>query len=97
MTALVVVFLVLAIFTLMAIIRGFVLSYLWGWFVVPFGLPELSIPHAIGISLIIGFLTHQIRKEDEKKQPDEVIGSIGTAIIATGFAFLVGWIVSLFM
>jgi hypothetical protein len=39
------------------IINGWVLAMMWGWFVVPtFNLSQISIPEAIGISLIIYFL-----------------------------------------
>jgi hypothetical protein len=39
---------------LSACLEGWVISLLWGWFMVPtFGLPSLSIPLALGISLVI--------------------------------------------
>ena len=41
------------------ILNGLVLKKLWGWFVVAnFGLKPLSIPSAIGIALIVSFLTY---------------------------------------
>lgn len=33
------------------VIKGWVLSAVWQWFVVPIGLPVIGIAHAIGISL----------------------------------------------
>jgi len=43
------------------ILRGFVLSQLWAWFVVPaLGAPSLSIGEAIGITLVVSFLTSSI-------------------------------------
>jgi hypothetical protein len=45
--------------------RGYILSILWAWFiVVGFGLPAMSIPLAIGVSMIVSFLTYQHSKED---------------------------------
>jgi hypothetical protein len=42
----------------LTIFRGFVFMKLWLWFVVPtFAAAALNIPQAIGISLIVGFLT----------------------------------------
>jgi len=42
------------------LLRGWVLSILWRWFMVPtLGLPALSVPQAIGIALVVGMLTHQ--------------------------------------
>lgn len=36
---------------------GFVLAKLWTWFIVPLGAPALSVPSAIGIGLVVGFVT----------------------------------------
>lgn len=39
------------------ILSGYVLSVLWGWFIVPtFGLPLLTIPVAIGVMLVVAYL-----------------------------------------
>jgi hypothetical protein len=38
---------------------GFVLSKLWLWFMVPHGLPALSIPMAAGIGVTLTFATQQ--------------------------------------
>ena len=38
------------------LVSGFTLSTLWGWFVVPLGLPEISFFHAVGIDLVASFL-----------------------------------------
>lgn len=41
------------------ILNGAVLKLIWGWFMLPiFGLPTLSLTQAIGVSLVIGFMTH---------------------------------------
>jgi hypothetical protein len=50
------------------IIRGLVLVKLWKWFIVGwFHVPEISIPMALGISLIVGFLTYQDPPDSGKK------------------------------
>lgn len=36
--------------------NAFVLSALWGWFVVPLGVPGINMAHAMGLSLIVGAL-----------------------------------------
>lgn len=43
----------LALFTGAVLFNGFVLLRLWAWFVVPFGLPPLSLPWAIGLCIIV--------------------------------------------
>ena len=43
-----------------AIIEGWVLTILWGWFMVPlFHLPELSLLFGIGLALIVSFIAKQ--------------------------------------
>jgi hypothetical protein len=80
-----------------AIWNAFVLKMLWGWFVAPiFHLPTLTIPVAIGISLIVGILTYQI---DYSKEYQEV-PPIGKLIIdlAFGLMFLgIGFVASRFI
>lgn len=91
-----------------AIVNGYVLSVLWGWFVVPaLGLPPLTIPSAIGLAMVIGYLTHQyspkdkIEPEDEeerkKQKKKELIDAISHIISRPISCLIVGWIVHLFM
>ena len=83
-----------------AILRGFVLKILWNWFVVPVtGLPELSIPMALGIALIVGFLTYQhihTDKEDEEVF-ESIVKGIAISIIHPLFALFFGWLYQLFI
>ena len=75
--------------------RGYVLSILWGWFIVTaFGLPPLTIPLAIGVSLIAGFLTVRVSKQDEKVELFERISAI---VMLPAVTLLVGWIVTKFL
>lgn len=77
--------------------RGYVLSILWAWFVVPlFGLPQLSIPLAIGISLIVGMLTnHRTGREVEKK--GGLGNAIGLSVFVPALFLLMGWLVHMFV
>lgn len=46
--------------------RGYVLTVLWVWFVMPvFNLPVLTIGYAIGISGLVSLLTLQVKKNDK--------------------------------
>jgi hypothetical protein len=72
------------------ILRGWALSILWGWFVVPvFGLPPLSIPQAIGIAVTFSLIAHQYVPSKDK----ETWGPIVFAILSPFIAVLVGYIV----
>lgn len=78
---------------LSSIWRGYALSVLWQWFMVSaFGLPPLTIPLAIGLSLIVGFLVHQHIKQDVK-----LAHTIAIALLGPGFVLLTGWIVTKFI
>ena len=80
------------------VLRGFVLKYLWLWFAVPFGLMPISIAHAIGISLIISFLTYQ---QDARKTSDDedtsILISFFSQVTIIFVLLLMGYIIKLFM
>ena len=79
---------VLALGVVAIIVRGFVLTKLWGWFVVPvFGLPALHIAAAVGLSLLLGYLL------STTKEKTSLVGIFANA----GAAYLVGWVIHLFM
>lgn len=78
--------------------NGFVLSVLWGWFIVPvFQAPTLRIPYAIGLAIVVSMLTHQIdwKRAAEDDYP-EVVKLLGGSLVAL-FALGYGWIVRLFV
>ncbi len=86
---------------LSSIFNGYTLSILWEWFIVPvFGLPQLSVAPAIGIALVIGYLTHQSNpdvEEKERETSEKVARVIATSIVRPLFVLLFGWVVHLFM
>ncbi len=84
---------VVAIVFLSSVWYGYVLTILWAWFIVPvFKLPILSIPVAIGIALIVRYLTHKGTKKEE----------INLKFLSMEFfnplaVLFIGWIVSHFL
>jgi Na+(H+)/acetate symporter ActP len=93
---------VLVVTALGSILNGWVLSILWGWFMVPiFHLPTLSIPAALGIALIIGYLTKQSTPtdaKDEERSSGEKFGRLLVIIVGRPLAaLLVGSVVHLFV
>lgn len=78
-----------------AVLEGFALSVLWGWFIVPvFAAPALRIPYAIGLALIVGMLTHKTRKPEDDPEPPYIL-AMG---LVSPLVFLgCGWIVRLFV
>lgn len=75
--------------------EGWALSVLWNWFLPAIGVPVISIPVAIGISLIITTLTHEVKTDNRSK--DEKITDGITSMIVTLLILGIGWIVKLFM
>jgi hypothetical protein len=81
------------------IIGGFVMMKIWQWFAVPvFGVQQIALVPAIGIGLLISFLTHQHIPQPEGREISKVIGeSIGEAVLYPIIVLFFGWVVSLFM
>ena len=84
----------LAVVVLSAAVKGWVLTYLWGWFIMPvFEVSRLSVPHAIGFMLFANMLIPQIPKDHSGKTLDELIGqAIGYAFVGPIMALIIGWL-----
>lgn len=81
-----------------AIWNGWALSVLWGWFVVPvFALPPLSVAPAIGISMVVGYLTHQPTVAQEHKGDEGLVYAIIVTAVRPMIALSFGWVVHQFM
>ena len=84
-----------------AVMNGWVLSILWSWFVIPvLHLQELSIPLAIGFSLVVGMLTKTpySSTDKEKKTTNELIMQLLAIAFGTPlFTLLLGYIIKLFL
>lgn len=86
-----------AVTAALCVVEGFVLMKLWAWFIIPtFGLPALSIPVAIGICLIGGFLTRQQLEQQGGDALDESVKLFGHGFFNAGLILFVGWIVHTF-
>ncbi len=86
----------MSFFALSCLYSGFALSVLWGWFIVPtFNLPALNIASAIGISLIVSYLTHQVdtNKKDERPHHEQFIANVIFALLKPTIALAFGWII----
>jgi hypothetical protein len=83
-----------------AILNGWGLSVLWGWFFVPtLGLPQLGVVQAIGIAMVVGYLTYQhIDTQPKDGEAMEKLVNAGiTSVIRPVFAVAFGWVVHSFM
>jgi hypothetical protein len=74
---------------------GYVLAKLWGWHVAPaFGLPELEVGVACGITLIMSHLTHQLPQTADKRTSAESTARLVGMATRAAFALFAGWICS---
>lgn len=86
---------IVAIF-LYCIYNAWVLTILWGWFIVPLGVKALSIAHAYGFTLVTGLLLSN-RGIKENKGKEDWVGSIITWLLLPAVALFFGWIAVGFM
>lgn len=84
----------------LSMLRGWATVKLWGWFVAPvFHVPELTLVPAMGISLLVSFLTTQLHTDTDEKKTDaekfgrDLIYSIFIPLMGVGF----GWLYHQFM
>lgn len=75
------------------------LSTLWGWFVVPIGVPAIGLAHAFGLSLIVSYF--QVRNPKMFKPEVLIQRSLsqrfGFNFGITLSALLIGYVTQLFM
>ena len=84
------IFIALVFVALLYLLDGVALYFLWGWYLVPLGIPSITLGHAIGIGVIVGFMTGQhIPRNGEDDQRDMMIHIIFSPL----FALLVGGLV----
>ncbi len=74
---------------------GFVLATMWGWFIVPFGMPPLAIAHAVGLTLLIAWA--RAPKMDRSKEVELPFRDIGVGFLASLFVLGAGWVAKSFM
>lgn len=85
------------IFFIGVLYSGLVTSFLWGWFMVPFGLPEISIAHAIGLSLLVSMLSGLRASTRDLEDSDGVVQGLVLVLIQATLVWILGYIASWFM
>ena len=71
---------------------GVVIAKMWQWFIVPLGVPQITIGHAIGFDVLITLIVAPYRPKSEKPIDD----AIGFLIKTTVF-LVMAWAVSSFV
>jgi hypothetical protein len=94
-------------FAIYLLIRSYVIAYLWTWFVSPiFNIREISIPEALGMTLIVLFINIQgksIHDQSHKQQNtsnpinyDDIMTVVGQ-LSSPLFILAVAWLVHTFV
>ena len=81
-------------------VRGWVLATMWVWFIVPiFHLPPLTIPQAIGVSMVLALLTKDTTSNaaDTRSTTEKWAHAGATILVAPVVTLGLGWIVLQFM
>jgi len=80
------------------LMNGWAIVKLWGWFMVPLGLPVLTIPMALGLFTIVAYMTYQINYAEIQADSGKGV----RYVLVKGFviatfkpltAILMGWII----
>ena len=72
------------------VISGLVFQKLWEWFIVPtFAVSSLTLPIAMGIVLIFGFITHQYIPIDESDLLTMAIDNLLLPLVSLVIGFLI--------
>ncbi len=87
--------LVIAIDIPVIMLRGFVLSVLWLWFIVPLGVSPIGIAWGIGLSILVGLFTMNFAKQTEidagpmEKALIKTVASAVVSLMCWGFGAIV--------
>lgn len=77
-----------------AVLRGWVLSWLWLWFIVPLGAPDIGVAWAVGISVLMSMLAQSPKVDSDKGEDagEKFAKAIALMLVSPLIALLVGWI-----
>ena len=81
----------LALAPLFMALRGWVLSIMWGWFIVTtFNAPPIGVWAAIGIAFCVGmFVPNRAKTDEDQEWYTSVIAEVLGTLIALG----IGWLI----
>lgn len=57
----------------LAALNGWAVHVLWAWFAVPLGAPAVTHGQAIGLALLVSYMTHVMRPESDDDEPVKAI------------------------
>lgn len=82
-----------AFIAIIAVYEGVVLWIVWSWFIVPLGVPAITIPWAIGLSLVVGLLNNATLRPNDDAKWNHALDVLMKPLIV----LVCAWIVKQFM
>ncbi|MBR4022690.1 MAG: hypothetical protein IKI94_08925 [Ruminococcus sp.] len=79
-----------------SILQGFYASKMWMWFMVPLGLPSISVAHAMGIAMVCGMMISSGSTKKIKNGEDMCSYALAAAVTMT-IMFGIAAIINYFM
>lgn len=80
----------LVLFVPLLLWSAFVLMKLWGWFLVPLGVPRIGLVGAVGVDLIVSLTAHQFVPERQTMQ--NWAERVARAVVIPAIILFVGWV-----
>ena len=77
--------------------NSWILSVLWGWFVVPLGIPAIGVAHAFGLFILVKLFHNRRLTRDEEVNEDFIVKQVLFNLFGGAVTLLMGWIAQGFM
>ena len=78
----------------LAVLNGWVITVMWGWFITPqFGLVAPSLVNAIGLALFVGLFRGSQPTDDDDDMALAVGKAIGRSVVSPLFTLAIGFVV----
>jgi hypothetical protein len=74
----------------LAVWWAYVLTVMWGWFIVPLGLHAIGKAHAYGLVVLVGMLKARAPKKGEQSAP--IAATLVFSALGPAVSLLCGWI-----
>ena len=78
-------------------LRAWIITWLWLWFIVPLGVTEIGLAWAIGLASIISMFSHDAPPAKASDETDMWAKAIGKLIVSPLLALGFGWLAHLAM
>jgi hypothetical protein len=72
------------------LLRAFVLTQLWQWFVTPYGLASPGLLHAYGLIVLFGFLKNSTNQNNKATSISRIFALVGSSVSVSLAAWGIG-------